>query len=404
MNSENIESSVEILISIYDTDLNQINEYKSCKYLKVVKNSLLSDKKPFYNQYQIMLEVPVYKIFEISPIYIYQIQVIQKGELIFNTFIYPKEINIVKSNAFSVLYNILGVSYNIYRFLNEETVCRITDYDKFFQVSKVDTKPFSTSVFGFFTERMLKVIDLFYGPYKFDTDIDNIYQNHSTITQFNLPITKNHRAIDYFFKNFYPVTDFMFFCIDDFSLINKTDQIDNFIGKIILNTYQNIQKYKKPIPQQANLLYNIVSVAEQLDIDKNFIYKFAYGDYIIHNVDQTSVNSGDEFTLPRVFGKKLKFDTLKSIHTVYFNYPVTKLTLNNFRLNFKTLVKKEFLSFIVVISNAPKEFFDINQILTLNGIKYYVYGGEYEFLPINEKNKDKTHFKLNCSIRALKID
>ena len=395
---------IRIKINVYDNNANLLTNFNTCRYFKITKNSLLTKKFPFYNQYQFFIEVPVEQLEYIKENNIFEISVFNSDGLILNTFIVPNNIQIFEETEISVVYNILGISVNSKRFITEETLCRVSDYDQFFRIFSIPRQPFSTSIFDFLQEGIFKVMDLFYGPYIKETTISDKFINKNALTIQNLPIQNNFDTIFYYFEHFYPILDLPFFAIDDcYPLLTDVEKQGNYTAKLILNSYQNILENKEYLTLKPGNNYRILSVSNFPEIENEFIYQFAYGDYIIHNIDHPMVQNGPSFTMPRIFGKKLKVDEVKSVYTVYFNYPINEISLKTLRSNFEKLVKKSMLTTAFTFINVPIEFFQINKIISIENENYYIYGGEFEFLPISKKSVGSTEFKANCVLKTIKI-
>jgi len=393
-----------IKINIYDFKANFLASFNTCRYFKITKNSLITKKFPFYNQYQFFIEVPAQQLDLIQNNHIFEISVFNSDGLVLNTFIIPSDIQIYEETEISTTFNILGISMNSKRFITEETLCRVSDYDRFFKIFDVPRQPFSTSIYDFLQEGIFKVMDLFYGPYLKETTLNDKYTNKNALTIQNLPIQNNFDTIFYYFEQFYPVLDLPFFAIDDcYPFLSDVEKNGNYSAKLILNSFQNIKENKELITLKPANNYRILSIANFPEIEKEFIFQFAYGDYIIHNIDHPTMQDGPLFTLPRIFGKKLKVDELKSIYTVYFNYPINEISLATLRSNFQEIALKPFLTTSITILNVPLEFFQINRIIPIEKEEYYIYGGEYEFLPTSKKSIGSTEFKANCVLKTLKI-
>jgi len=392
--------SYTITIEIYDKETNLIDSFNFCKYFKVTKNSILNIGVPIYNQYQFFIEIPKAKIDVINPSYIYRAKIFNDKNEVFSVFIFPTTIEVIKETPSTLVYNILGMSYNMFRFINEEILCRISDYDKYFKIFNVTPAPFTTSFFTLLHEGILKLINIVYGPYLIEANFTDQFINTTSLTIQNLPLLKNLDTINYIFNNFHPILDYPFFAIDDFIPIN-TDK--NFTGKIILNSYQNIEYFKENLILNVKNLFRIKgkSVLREIPISK--IFKFAYGDYIYYNVDHYTTETGPFYTVPRAFGLNLKIDEIKSFYTVKFDYPINKIDLQAIRQNYQYLSKKDFMTYLFQFINVNPEFIEINKIFEINKNKYYVYGNEFEFNPINIRS-NQTIFKLDGAIKTLKID
>jgi len=392
--------SYTITIEIYDKETNFIDSFNFCKYFKVTKNSILNIDIPIYNQYQFFIEMPKTKIDLINPSYIYRAKIFNDKNEVFSVFIFPTNIEVIKETPSTLVYNILGMSYNISRFANEEILCRISDYDRYFRIFNVPPAPFTTSFFTLFHDGVLNLIDIVYGPYLIDANFADQFINSTTLAIQNLPLLKNLDVINYFFNNIHPVLDYPFFAIDDFIPVNLDK---NITGKIILNSYQNIEYFKENLILKIENLFRIKGKSVLREIPISEIFKFAYGDYIYYNVDHYTTETGPLYTVPRAFGTKLKIDEIKSFYTVKFDYPINKIDLQAIRKNYQYLCKKDFLTYLFQFINVKPEFVEINKIFEIDKNKYYVYGNEFEFNPINIRS-NQTIFKLDGIIKTMKLD
>ena len=386
-----------INIDVYDNVPNKIGSLSLCRYFKVIKNSLLDNKIPFYNQYQFLVEVLPKNLELINSKNIFKIT-IRNNEDNFIIFIRAKEIQHIKDTNESVVYNILGLGLNIDRFMNEELLCRITDYDRFFNIFGYQKAAFTVSNFNLMREAMFKLIDIVYGPYNIDANFNDKFINSTSLTHQNLPIMNNIDTLKYYFKKFNPVLDYTFFAIDDFIPLKANS---NKTGSVILNSYSNINSFRKDLISSLTF-FGFNNTKTLTEINKNEIYKFAYGDYLIYDVDHPKTQIGDFFSMPRAFGKTIKQDNLRSIYTVDFEYPINKIDMNVIRDNYKKLLNQDLLTYVFTFNNVSKEFLEINKIFKIEENSFYVYGNEFEFVPLSGKSI-KTDFKINGSIKTLKL-
>ena len=389
--------SYYITVEIYDKNANYIDSFNFCRYFKVTKNSLIDIDVPFYNQYQFLIEMPKEKKDLIDSSNIYRLKIFDGKDLKYSVYINPTDIQVIKETQTTILFNVIGMGYNIYRFMTEELLSRISDYDQFFKIFNQPRTSFSTSFFSLLTDGMFKLMNIVYGPFMIDANMSDTLTNSTTLTIQNLPLMNNLDVLKFFFKNFQPVLDYPFLAIDD--LIELKDE--RTTGTIILNSYHNLNYFKKNLILDIKMI-RYVGMSMIQEIPSNNINKFAYGDYVFYDVDHYTTNPGPFFSMPRVFGTSLNTEELKSIYTVKLDYPIDQIDLNALRNNYQDLCSKNLTTYLFKFVNTDSQFLEINKIMNVNGNQFYIYGNEFEFNPINIKS-NTTIFKLDGTIKTLNI-
>lgn len=396
---------IYIDIDFYDESNTLVYTSKTCRYFKVIKNTLSIEDRPYYNQYQFIFEIPDKYVTVFNQNTIFNVKVYNAKQPLLSVFITPTHLDKLRENTMSTIFNIIGVGTNIFNFLNDDILCRVSDYDQFFQIYKIPRTSFNTSYFNFLQEGIFKLMNNMYGPFIMDTYLKHDFINDTSVTLQNLPTMDNNDLIYYYFKNFHPVLDYTFFGIDDcvpFHDINSTSIYTGITSKIILNSFSNVLN-SSDIILSKDKKYRVTDLNVENEIDITFFEKYAYGDYIVHDVDNPLMVKGVPYSRRRVFNGNLRLDEIISANTVFFDYSIDRISLEKLRKNYSTLLQKVNSNIAMKIINSPIELMEVNKVFSIDSRKYYIYAGEYEFKPDNELNSERITLILNSHIKCLEI-